>query len=219
MRPHTALVALAAAACLLAAAPAHGSSLVRTTLLDVEESGPKPATLGPVSGRVSAPLLADGFFRRPTLEVDCAGRTRSWVVGVRDERVAIDRLRIARSADLPLLMSWGNTGASGRVSNVRVHRVEPAAEAGACPTLVTLFRFPDRRTPMPRSPRGTSPGSFSVRPFAKGGRVWLRTYEGLYRRDDAGCCPSMARTIDWRPKADGTGYRRAKTRVSRLRRA
>jgi hypothetical protein len=204
-------IVLAAVLLLLAAAPA-AAKLQKDVLIDIDQTGPVDVDLDSdgAAERLSSRLLEDGFLHVPMLQYACGERR----LGPRNERVVIELDRIAGSTAAPLVVTYGSSGASGRIQTTWAARLLAPARPGACPTLQTVFRFPDRRTRMPRPPRGTEPGSFSSATREVNGRIWFRSVEGLYRRDDAGCCPSYTRTIDWRPK--GAGYVRAKTRVRRL---
>jgi hypothetical protein len=204
-------ILLAVAVLLLAAAPA-AAKLQKDVLIDIDQTGPVDVDLdsdGAIE-QLSSPLLDDGFSHSPMLKFACGERR----LGPRNERMVIELDRIEGSTAAPLIVTYGSSGASGRIQSTRAHRLLPPTQAGGCLTLQTVFRFPDRRTRTPRPPRGTEPGSFSSASREVGGRIWFRTIEGLYRRDDPGCCPSFTRTIDWKPK--GAGYVRAKTRVRRL---
>jgi hypothetical protein len=205
-------VTLVAVAALAAPLPGAHAALQRDVLIDIDEAGPVDVDLdgNDVAEQVSAPVLSDGFLRRPTLAFGCSGATRTRAIGRTDERVAIEALRVRGKTGPPLLTVFGSSGATGRIQNTRAHRLLP----GACPRLRTVFRFPHRTARTPRPPRGTAPGSFSSSPREVRGAIWFRTTEGLYRRNDPGCCPSYIRTIDWRPR--GGGYVRVKTRVRKL---
>ena len=205
------LVSLCVAALLVVPGSAM-AALDRSVVLDIDEEGPANVDLDADGSfeQVTSALQSDGFLRVPRLQYACGTR----VLGPRNERIAIETLRPGNSTAAPLLGVFGSSGASGRIQSAWVHRLVPAAVAGECPRLVTVFRFPHRTTRTPRPPRGTSPGSFSTAAREVGGQVWFRTTEGLYRASDAGCCPSYVRTIDWKPRGDR--YVRAKTRVRRL---
>ena len=210
--PRFALLAFLILSALLAAPGSAMAAIDRQTVLDIDDSGPANVDLDGDGSfeQVTAAVQSDGFNRIARLQYACGTR----IIGPRNERIAVDTLRPGGSTAAPLLSVFGSSGATGRIQTTWVHKLVPAATAGECPRLVTVFRFPHRTTPVPRPPRGTSAGSFSAAPREVGGQIWFRTTEGLYRATDAGCCPSFVRTIDWKPRGDR--YVRAKTRVRRL---
>ena len=192
-----------------------GGDLVRTPLVEVGQTGPAEIELDgdPALERVAARRL-DEFRFAPRVEDDCLGARR---LGPVNEAVAIEAIKVRTSAAPPLLWTSGSSGATGRVGHFRLHRLGPPPGVGGCPTLKTLFAFPgDPRFRLPRPPRGTDPGSFSARPRVVDGRLQIRTTEGLYRVRDAGCCPSFARTTDWRYDRERDRYVRARSRTRRL---
>jgi hypothetical protein len=190
-------------------------ALERTTLVDVQETGPVEIELDgdPTPERVASRKIADFRFA-PRLEDDCLGARR---LGPVNEAVAIESVKVKGTDGLPLLFTSGSTGATGRVGHFRLHRLGPPQDARGCPTLRTLFAFPgDPRFRLPRARRGTAPGSFSASPRVVDGQLQIRTTEGLYRRRDAGCCRSFTRTTDWRYDRERDRYVRSRSRTRAL---
>jgi hypothetical protein len=205
-------IVLLAAVLLLATASPAAARLQRDVLIDIEQTGPVDVDLdgdGQME-QLTSVLQEDGFLHVPFLKFACGERR----LGPRNERLAIEAVRVSGATGPPLIFVSGSSGASGRIQSAYVHRLLAPTAPGACPTLQTVFRFPHVGTRTPKPPRGTEAGSFSTSPREVDGRVWMRTIEGLYRREDPGCCPSYVRTIDWRPH--GSGFVRARTRVRRL---
>jgi hypothetical protein len=196
-------------------ASGQDGGLERTTLVDVGEEGPAEVELDgdPALERVASRKLAE-FRYAPRLEDDCLGARR---LGPVNESVAIETVKVRGAARLPFLWTSGSTGATGRVGHFRLHRLGPVGNVKACPPLRTLFAFPnDPRFRLPRARRGTSPGSFSALPRVVNGQLQIRTTEGLYRRRDAGCCPSFMRTTDWRYDRERDRYVRSRPRTRAL---
>lgn len=188
--------------------------LERTTLVDVQETGPAEIELDgdPAPERVASRKLAE-FRYAPRIEDDCFGARR---LGPVNESVAIESVNVRGTAGLPFLWTSGSTGATGRVGHFRLHRLDRAVDTG-CPKLHTLFAYPN--VPgfrLPRSRRGTAAGSFSASPRVVNGELRIRTVEGLYRRHDAGCCPSFVRTSDWAYDRERDRYVRTRSRTRRL---
>jgi hypothetical protein len=195
-------------------ASGQDGGLERTTLVDVGTTGPADVELDgdPAAERVASRKLAE-FRYAPRLEDDCLGARR---LGPVDESVAIESIKVRGTAGLPFVWTSGSTGATGRVGHFRLHRLGPAPASG-CPALHTLFAYPN--VPgfrLPRARRGTSAGSFSATPRVVGGELRIRTREGLYRDDDAGCCPSFVRTSDWAYDRERDRYVRTRSRTRRL---
>jgi len=197
-----------------AASTGQDDGLERTTLVDVRETGPAEVELDgdPAPERVASRKLAE-FRYSPRIEDDCLGARR---LGPVDESVAIESVKVRGTAGLPFLWTSGSTGATGRVGHFRLHRLTRPVETG-CPTLDTLFAYPNAPGfRLPRARRGTSAGSFSASPRVVGGELRIRTVEGLYRDDDAGCCPSFTRTSDWAYDRERDRYVRTRSRTRRL---
>jgi hypothetical protein len=206
-------VGVAALSVATTAAAQSGSGLERTTLVDVQQSGPAEVQLDgdPAPERVAARKL-DEFRFAPRVEDDCLGARR---LGPVNEHVAIEAVKVRATAGLPFLWTSGSSGATARLGAFRLHRLGPETDARGCPRLRTLFAFPDRAFPLPRPRRGTEAGSFSATPRVVRGRLEIRTIEGLYRRRDAGCCPSFTRTSDWRYDRERDRYVRTRSRTVR----
>lgn len=195
-------------------ASGQDGGLERTTLVDVREEGPAEVELDgdPALERVASRKLSE-FRYAPRLEDDCLGARR---LGPVNEAVAIEAVKVRGTAALPFLWTSGSTGATGRVGHFRLHRLDRAADGG-CPRLRTLFAYPN--VPgfrLPRARRGTSAGSFSATPRVVNGQLRIRTTEGLYRDDDAGCCPSFVRTSDWAYDRERDRYVRTRSRTRRF---
>ena len=211
------MLVTAALGALLIAPVANGQDegLERTTLVDVQQTGPAEVELDgdPAPERVASRKLAEFRFA-PRLEDDCLGARR---LGPVNEAVAIEAIKVRGTTGLPFLWTSGSTGATGRVGHFRLHRLGPAGNVKGCPPLRTLFAYPNAPGfRLPRARRGTSAGSFSASPRVAGGQLQIRTREGLYRRDDAGCCPSYVRTSDWAYDRERDRYVRTRSRTRRF---
>ena len=186
-------------------------ALERTTLVDVMETGPADVELDGDAApeRVASRKLGEFRFA-PRVEDDCFGARR---LGPVNEAVAIEAIKVRATPGLPYLWTSGSRGASGRVAMFTLTRLDRLVESG-CPRIRTLFAFPNApgfRLPRPR--RGTDPGSFSATPRVVDGQLQIRTTEGLYRRRDAGCCPSFVRTTDWRFDRERDRFVRSRSRT------
>jgi hypothetical protein len=186
-------------------------ALERTTLVDVMETGPTEVELDgdPAPERVASRKLGDFRFA-PRVEDDCLGARR---LGPVNEAVAIEAIKVRATQELPFVWTSGSRGATGRVAMFTLNRLSRPIETG-CPKLDTLFAFPNAPGfRMPRARRGTQPGSFSATPRVVDGQLQIRTTEGLYRRRDAGCCPSFVRTTDWRFSRERDRFVRSRSRT------
>ena len=215
MRAWMLLTAVVGALVIAPAASGQGEGeadeLERTTLVDVMETGPAEVELDgdPAPERVASRKLGDFRFA-PRVEDDCLGARR---LGPVNEAVAIEAIRVRATQPLPFLWTSGSRGASGRVAMFTLHRLTRPIETG-CPSFDTLFAFPNAPGfRMPRARRGTQPGSWSASPRVVDGRLQIRTTEGLYRRRDAGCCPSYVRTTDWRFDRERDRFVRSRSRT------
>jgi hypothetical protein len=207
------LVVLGLAA-LLIAADARGQSGGRLDirpLVETHETGPTDVQLDADAApeRVVSRKL-DEFRFVPRVEDDCLGARR---IGPVNDNVAIDAVSMRGSATPALLWVSGSSGASGRVGDFRLHRLGPQTDGRGCPTLRTVFAFPDPKFALPRPRRGTDAGSFSAQLRFDAGAIAVRTFEGLYRANDGGCCPSFLRTSDWRFDPQRDRYVRTRSRT------
>jgi hypothetical protein len=210
--PRSLLLAVLAAALLGAGTAAAQGGLSRTVLVEAFETGPAEVELDgdPAPERVAVRQVSELRWS-PRLEDDCPGvGTVRRRLGPTNDAVAIEAIE---HDGVTMLFTSGSTGAAGRSGDFRLHRLGPETDARGCARLRTLFAYPTRSFRLPRPRRGTSPGSFSARIVVSRGRLTVRTYEGLYRRSDPGCCPSYLRTSDWRlnRRKDRFTLRRSRT--------
>ena len=118
-----------------------------------------------------------------------------------------------------------SAAATGRNGAAVLVRLPAGTPENPCPALRTLFRLPNLGAGpwrLPRGPRGTYAGSFSVLPRdlradLPGEELVVRV--GRYRRTDAGCCPSYVQTTSWRYDAVTDRFIRYRTTTRRTRAA
>jgi hypothetical protein len=230
MRPLLCL--LAAAAVLGAAAPAAAGAagFTQTELFRTIYEGPPIAPVeveldgDPEPERVGLDA-ADPFAKRAYVEDACGGTVRRLALGRADEFHGVRLLRTADDPGAPRLFQEGSSGATGRNGAAVLARLPAGTPADPCPRLRVLFRLPNPAAGpwrLPRGPRGTYAGSFSVLPRdlradLPGEELVVRV--GRYRRTDAGCCPSYIQTSSWRHDAARDRFIRYRTTVRRTRAA
>jgi hypothetical protein len=209
----TALAALAALSTAAVASAQGTGGLERKLLVGVQKTGPVEVQLDadPALERVASRKL-DPFRFAPRVEDDCLGARR---LGPVNDMVTIESVALKGAPGSILLFVTGSSGASGQVADFRLHRLGPQTNARGCPTLRTVFAFPDLAFPLPRPRRGTEAGSFSAQVRFAGGEIRVRTTEGLYRPREAGCCPSFVRTTDWRMDRERDRYVPGRSRTVR----
>lgn len=211
-----ALAAALAAAGVTGAAAAH-AALDNKPLVDVREADVVEVELDGDTGpeRVAVRRLS-AFRWAARLEDDCNGRTRQWRLIPVHDAVAIDSIRETATNGPTYVFASGSSGASARVGDFAIVGLGPALDAAGCPVRHFAFRYPHPDFPLPRPPRGTTPGSYSASVRSVRGALQVQTIEGLYRRTDGGCCPRLVRTSDWRLEPGTPRFRRIRTRLERV---
>lgn len=232
MRTRVAFVVVLA--CALGAAPASAQGpkdpLAQPIVTNLD-GDPEPETL--LARELSClregdevpPPCQEGDVRQlmPTIRDTCNGQPVDhdlFPTGRRD--VVVEFILHARVLDVdgdparPEVFVQGIAGASGRAGRAVLVRMTDVP--GACPQPRTLFTHPDRAFDG-RPPRGTymALGGVTIRNYRRRypGRE-LRLRIPVYRRRDAGCCPSMRKTIFFRYDRRRDIYRRYRSRVSRV---
>jgi len=228
MRPLLPL--LTAVLALGAAATAGAEGFTQTELLRTMYEEPAPAPVDveldgdPEAERVGLDV-ADPFAKRAYVEDTCGGSVRRLPLGRADELHAVRLLRTVGDPGPPRLFQEGSSGATGRNGAAILVRLPAGTPADPCPRLRTLFRLPNLGAGpwrLPRGPRGTYAGSFSVLPRdlranLAGEELVVRV--GRYRRTDAGCCPSYVQTTSWRHDPARDRFVRYRTTIRRTRAA
>ena len=225
------LLLLAAVLGLGAAAPAAGAAgFTDTELLRTMYEGP---AIAPVDVELDGDAepervgldATDPFAKRVYVEDTCAGAVRRLALGRADEFHGVRLLRTIGDPAPPRLFQEGSSGATGRNGAAILVRLPAGTPQDPCPRLRTLFRLPNIGAGpwrLPRGPRGTYAGSFSVLPRdvradLPGEELVVRV--GRYRRTDAGCCPSYVQTSSWRYDAAADRFTRLRTTIRRTRAA
>jgi hypothetical protein len=215
----------------LVAAPAAGAAgFTQTELLRTTYDGPAVAPVeveldgDPEPERVGVDTT-DPWAKRVWVEDTCAGTVRRLPLGRADEFHGVRLLRTEGDPGPPRLFQEGSSGATGRNGAAVLVRLPAGTPQDPCPALRTLFRLPSVGAGpwrLPRGPRGTVAGSFSVGPRdlradLPGEELVVRV--GRYRRTDAGCCPSYVQTTSWRHDAVTDRFIRYRTTTRRTRAA
>jgi hypothetical protein len=228
MRP---LLPLLTAVLALGAAPAAGAAgFTDTELLRTMYDAPPVAPVAveldgdPEPERVGVDA-SDPFAKRAYVEDTCGGTVRRLALGRADEFHAVRLLRTVGDPAPGRLFQEGSSGATGRNGAAVLVRLPAGTPEVPCPALRTLFRLPNLGAGpwrLPRGPRGTYAGSFSVLPRdlradVPGEELAVRV--GRYRRTDAGCCPSYVQTTSWRYDAGADRFIRYRTSTRRTRAA
>ena len=226
-----ALLPLLTAALALGAAPAAGAAgFTDTELFRTVYEGPPIAPVevqldgDPELERVGLDAT-DPFAKRAYVEDTCGGAIRRLALGRADEFHGVRLLRTEGDPGPGRLFQEGSSGATGRNGAAVLVRLPAGAPENPCPALRTLFRLPNLGAGpwrLPRGPRGTYAGSFSVLPRdlradLPGEELVVRV--GRYRRTDAGCCPSYVQTTSWRHDAARDRFIRYRTTHRRTRAA
>jgi len=228
MRPLLPL--LTAVLALGAASSAHAAGFTQTELLRTMSEGPAVAPVeveldgDPEVERVGLDA-SDPFAKRAYVEDTCGGSVRRLALGRADEFHGVRLLRTVGDPGPPRLFQEGSSGATGRNGAAILARLPAGTPQDPCPGLRVLFRLPNLGAGpwrLPRGPRGTYAGSFSVLPRdlradLPGEELVVRV--GRYRRTDAGCCPSYVQTTSWRHDGATDRFIRYRTTHRRTRAA
>jgi hypothetical protein len=154
----------------------------------------------------------------PAIQDTCNGQpvTHDLFSPAGAENITVARVLDADGdASRPEVFVQGFSGATGRTGEAVLVRLTDAP--GACPQPRRLFHHPDRAFDGRRLRGGYGAmGVVRIRDFSRRyrGRE-LRVEIPFYRRRDAGCCPSMRKTVWLRYDPRRDLYRLYRTRVNR----